>query len=149
MSKMHGYLVSFHRAIWNDKEERSWHVDFSCEIKSSGVHVQTELPVCTLANSCISETCPCCVQEHYTDRGTLPKAASKHFCGWETLRDRHLNCLCRQTLVLKCPKNRTERESDFNSIFHNSAKPKHIVKMSWIPRLWYIVVVKNCWVYYL
>lgn len=77
------------------------------------------------------------------------KAASKHFCGWETLRDRHLNCLCRQTLVLKCPKNRTERESDFNSIFHNSAKPKHIVKMSWIPRLWYIVVVKNCWVYYL
>lgn len=36
------------------------------------------------------------------------KAVSKHFCEWETLTQRHLNCLCRQTLVLQCPKNKTE-----------------------------------------
>lgn len=90
---------------------------FPCETRVQG-HVCKLNCQSALANSHVSEMSSC-VHEHCTNRGSHPKNSPTHSYEWEA--ERHLTSLCRQTLVYSSASR--IKQSDFNSIFRNSAKP--------------------------
>lgn len=109
LSKMHGYLLSFHRTVWNDKEKTCWFSLVKLQFRDMGANWTARLPWQT----------PLSLKWALTEVHIL-KTASTLSCVWEA--ERHLTSLCRQTLVYSSA-SRIKR-SEFNSIFCNSAKPK-------------------------